>query len=164
MPDFLVRKRSPLFAIVVAALVAACAAPVPPVEPDDPVRPACTPVAAADPLQGNWLFIRSQKGVAGELRTLFALQTDGTMAYTEQLKRPGQPSQGLSETGCWSHDGQVLVMRTYESNGSLVDLDDPIYVNRYQVMSVDQDRLRLTTSEGAAITARKMSPGYRLPF
>lgn len=166
MPHFLLRKRNPLLVIVAAAMMTACAVSTPPTEPDTQaqVRPACTPIADAEPLLGNWLAVRTQKGVTGELRTLFTLQADGSMAYTEQLKRPGQPSQGLSETGCWHRDGQVLVMRTYESNGSPVNLDDPIYINRYPVISVDDSMLRLNTPEGVSITARQMSPGYRLPF
>lgn len=162
----LLRKRGSLLLAGVAALVAGCAVPVPPAESDSQaqVRPPCTAVAESEALVGNWLSVRTQKGVAGELRTLFTLQADGSMAYTEQLKRPGQPSQGLSETGCWEREGQVLVMRSYESNGSPVDLDDPIYVNRYQLISNDGSMLRLTGPDGMAITARQMSPGYRLPF
>lgn len=166
MHHYLLRKRGSLLLVSVAAIVAGCAAPVPPAEPESQaqVRPSCTAVAEAEPLLGNWLFVRSQKGVAGELRTLFTLQADGSMAYTEQLKRPGQPSQGLSETGCWQREGQVLVMRTYESNGSVVDLDDPIYINRYQIISSKDNLLRLQSPDGLSITAKQMSPGYRLPF
>ena len=166
MPGYLSRTRSHLLSICVVGLVAGCAAPVPPAKPDSQAQalPACTPVAEAETLLGNWLVVRSQKGVAGELRTLFTLQADGSMAYTEQLKRPGQPSQGLSETGCWYREGQELVMRTQESNGLPVDLDDPIYTNRYSIISADEKMLRMTTPEGVNVSAKKMSPGYRLPF
>lgn len=166
MHHYLLRKRSSLTLMGVVAIVAGCAVPVPPAEPDSHVQrpPSCTAPSATDPLLGNWLSVRSQKGVVGELRTLFTLQADGSMAYTEQLKRPRQPSQGLSETGCWQRDGEVLVMRTYESNGSPVDLDDPIYINRYQIVASDGSMLRLKSPEGLAITARQMPPGYRLPF
>lgn len=162
----LLRTRNRLLSILVVAVVAGCAVPAPPAEPDpgDQALPACTPAAENNVLLGNWLVVRSQKGVAGELRTLLTLQPDGSMAYTEQLKRPGKPSQGLSETGCWFQEGQVLVMRTQESNGLPVDLDDPIYTNRYPIISADEKMLRLTTPEGVQVTARQMSPGYRLPF
>src|SRR5690625_979601 len=131
-------KLQPLFLLGVAGLVASCA--VPPA--DAPVkqeaeRPACTSARADDTLTGNWLAVLTRKGIAGELRTLFTLNPDGSMAYAEQLKRPGRPSQGLAETGCWYREGQVLVMRTYESNGLPVDLDDPIYVNRYPIVQED---------------------------
>lgn len=166
MHHYLLRMRGSLLWAGVAAIVTGCAVPVPPAQPEShaQVRPACTPVEPVDPLLGNWLSVHSQKGVAGELRTLFTLQADGSMAYTEQLKRPGKPSQGLSETGCWQREGQVLVMRTYESNGSVVDLDDPIYINRYQIISSKDNMLRLKSPDGLSITAKQMSPGYRLPF
>ena len=145
--------------------LAACApikpAPAPAAEP--PARPSCTAAAAGDPLVGNWLSVRSQKGVAGALRTLYTLNADGTMHYVEQIKRPRAPSQGLYESGCWSHDGQTLTLRTLESNGSPVTLDDPIYTNHYRVVRVTAAELQISGPGGAA-KARRMSPGYRLPF
>lgn len=54
-------------------------------------------------------------------------------------------------------------MRTLESNGSRVNLKDPIYTNRYRVVRVDAVELRLLGANGA-VRARRMSPGYRLPF
>jgi hypothetical protein len=122
-------------------------------------------VAAApgEPLTGNWLSVRTQKGVLGELRTLFTLQADGTMAYTEQLKRPKKPSQGLDETGCWQRDGQVLIIETRHSNGVPVDATDPIYTNRYTIVSSNARLLTLKGQDGV-IKAKRMSPGYRLPF
>lgn len=112
---------------------------------------------------GNWLSVSSERGVAGALRTLYTLHTDGTMDYVEQIKRPRTPSQGLHETGCWSHEGQTLVLRTLQSNSVPVNLNDPIYTNRYQVRQVTANELRLSGSNGA-VRARRMSPGYRLPF
>jgi len=153
--------------VACAALLAlaACApikpAPAPAAAP--PVPPACTAAAAGDPLVGNWLSVGSQKGVAGALRTLYTLNADGTMNYVEQIKRPKAPSQGLYESGCWAHDGQTLILRTLESNGSPVNLDDPIYTNRHRVVRVNATELQLSGPDGA-VKARRMSPGYRLPF
>ncbi|MGB6105892.1 MAG: hypothetical protein WBF88_18785, partial [Pusillimonas sp.] len=95
---------------------------------------------------------------------LFTLHADGAMAYTEQLKRGKNPSQGLSETGCWEHSQQTLTMRTLQSNGAPVSLDDPIYTNRYTIVSATDKALSLKDTDGTTITARRMSPGYRLPF
>ncbi len=118
-----------------------------------------------DPLVGNWLSVSAQKGVAGALRTLYTLNSDGTMSYVEQIKRPRAPSQGLYEAGCWSREGQSLVLRTLESNGSPVNLDDPIYTNRYRVDRVNATEPRLSSRAGTVtVKARRMSPGYRLPF
>ena len=128
-----------------------------------PATPSCTAAAAGDPLIGNWLSVSSQKGVAGALRTLYTLNPDGTMNYVEQIKRPRAPSQGLYEAGCWSRDGQTLVLRTQESNGSPVNLDDPIYTNRFRVEQANATELRLNGPDGA-VKAHRMSPGYRLPF
>lgn len=166
MYRFLSRARKPLLPVIFIGVMAGCAVPVPSDDPEvrDTSPPACTPAASSDVLLGNWLAVRSQKGIAGELRTLFTLHADGTMAYTEQLKRPRQPSQGLYETGCWVRQGQALILQTQESNGSPVDLDDPIYTNRYAIISSDENMLRLTTPEGTPISAKQMPSGYRLPF
>ncbi|MFA5665235.1 hypothetical protein [Castellaniella sp.] len=129
-----------------------------------PAAAACVPVADGDPLVGNWLSVSAQAGVAGALRTLYTLNADGSMAYVEQIKRPRQPSQGLYETGCWTYQGQTLTLRTQESNGLPVNLDDPIYINRFRVLRVQPDALRLQGPQGQAIQAKRMSPGYRLPF
>ncbi|MDY0308768.1 MAG: hypothetical protein RBR29_03105 [Castellaniella sp.] len=149
--------------VVVLGALAACAPIKPAPAPATAARPSCTVAAAGDPLVGNWLSVSSQKGVAGALRTLYTLNPDGTMNYVEQVKRPRTPSQGLYESGCWSHEGQTLVLRTLESNGSPVNLDDPIYTNRYRVDRVNATELHLNGSAGA-VKARRMSPGYRLPF
>ncbi|CDM25972.1 hypothetical protein [Castellaniella defragrans] len=148
---------------VLLGTLAACAPIKPAQPPAEAARPSCTPAAAGDPLVGNWLSVSSQKGVAGALRTLYTLNADGTMSYVEQIKRPRTPSQGLYEAGCWSREGQTLVLRTLESNGSPVNLDDPIYTNRHRVERVDATELRMNGPSGA-VKARRMSPGYRLPF
>ncbi len=149
-----------------ALLLAACAAPPsPPEAPPKPKAPSCQVAAEGDALIGNWLNVRTQRGVVGELRTLFSLNADGTMAYTEQLKRGKKPSQGLAETGCWHRENQKLVLRTLQSNGADVDVDDPIYVNTYTVTGTQKDRITLRRDQdGVAMPARRMSPGYRLPF
>jgi len=125
--------------------------------------PACTAAAAGDPLVGNWLSVSAQQGVAGAVRTLYTLNADGSMSYVEQVKRPRAPSQGLYESGCWSHAGQTLTLRTLASNGVPVNLDDPIYINRHRVEQVSTTELHLS-GPGGAVKARRMSPGYRLPF
>src|SRR5690606_12279535 len=98
------------------------------------------------------------------LRTLVSLRADGTMSYDEQLTRPRKAPQGLSETGCWQRDGQALVLRTVESNGSPVDLEDPIYINRYTLNRETPERITLTGSDGVKLEARRMPPDYRLPL
>jgi hypothetical protein len=109
------------------------------------------------------LSVSNQKGIVGTLRTLYTLNADGTMVYVEQVKRPGKPSQGLHESGCWHREGSELVLRTVLSNGSPVDTADPIYVNRYLIREAGQARLSLQAQTGP-VSARRMSPGYRLPF
>lgn len=156
------RFRRFRLAVILAtgAVLAGCAVSTAPQQEQDT---RCKPAAANDNLVGNWLSVRKQSGVAGELHTMFTLNADGTMAYAERLKRGRQPSQGLSETGCWERDGQGIKLRTLESNGSPVDLQDPIYVNRYQVKSLSGSRLQLLF-QGATLDARKMPPDYRLPL
>lgn len=149
--------------LATTALIAGCAAPSKTAVPETPAA-TCQVAAKNDQAIGNWLSVRKQKGVAGELRTLFALQPDGTMAYTEHLKRGKHPSQGLEETGCWKREGQNLVLRTLESNGSPVSLDDPIYTNRYTIVSVTSRAITLRAADGIVVNAGRMSPGYRLPF
>ncbi|MFT0533232.1 hypothetical protein ACMHYJ_10465 [Castellaniella hirudinis] len=146
-------------------LLAACApiAPAPPPAAAEAVPPACTPAAPGEALVGNWLSVAAQQGVAGSVRTLFTLSSDGTMSYVEQVKRPRTPSQGLEESGCWSRQGDALVLRTLQSNGLPVSLDDPIYTNRYRVVRVDAASLRLQGPQGQ-VKAKRMAPGYRLPF
>lgn len=150
---------------LVLGVLAACAPTTPPspVVPAQAQVPACVAAAATDPLIGNWLSVSSQKGVAGSLRTLYTLHPDGTMTYVEQVKRPRTPSQGLYEAGCWAHEGNTVVLRTLQSNGSPVNLNDPIYTNRYRVERVTATELRLQGTSGS-VRAKRMSPGYRLPF
>lgn len=150
--------------MVMGSMLAACASfPPEPIKPKEEII-TCKPVAMNEPLVGNWLSKRQEKGVTGELRTLFTLQADGRMLYTEQIKRPRQPSQGLSETGCWWRDGDQLVLRTLESNGLPVNTDDPIYENRYVVTHSSTDQLRLRGTDGVEYNTNRTSQGYRLPF
>ncbi|CFW37295.1 putative lipoprotein [Bordetella pertussis] len=53
-----------------------------------------------------------------------------------------------------------------QSNGEPVDASDPIYQNRYRVEKVDSGKLTLRELKrnGQAVTARRMQPGYRLPY
>lgn len=149
-------------AILTTLALAGCAGRGPAAPPPDQTR--CTAAAPDDALPGNWLSVRRASGVAGELRTHIVLNADGTMRYAEQLSRPGKAPQGLAETGCWQRDGEALVLRTLESNGSPVDLEDPIYLNRYQLVSAAGDRLGLQAPDGARLDARRMPPDYRLPW
>lgn len=151
--------------VIMGSMLAACASfPPEPLEPEVEKTLACTPAATGEPLIGNWLSKRQEKGVAGELRTLFTLQADGRMLYTEQIKRPRQPSQGLSESGCWWRDGDRLVLRTLESNGLPVNTDDPIYENQYSVTHSSTDQLSLRGTDGVEYQTNRTSQGYRLPF
>ncbi|HUG58381.1 MAG TPA: hypothetical protein VL002_09125 [Candidimonas sp.] len=165
MYDFLLRPRMLIAGLAATLLVAGCAAPVS-APPPPPVKeaPKCQVAAPGDALVGNWLSVRKQKGVAGELRTLFTLHPDGTMAYTEQLKRGKNPSQGIDEAGCWKRDQQTLVLQTLLSNGAPIEASDPIYTNRYAIVSASGQVLNLKAPGGTAIKAKRMSPGYRLPF
>lgn len=152
--------------VVAGGMMTACVS-LPTKSPEVVTEPAvvvCKPVAADDPIVGNWINKRTQKGVAGELRTLFTLQADGKMLYTEQVKRPRQPSQGLSENGCWWREGSQLVLKTLESNGVPIDNTDPIYTNHYAISSLTESKLHLRSAEGVEYKADRMSPGYRLPF
>ena len=156
------RRATLILAAGAAVVLAGCAgmggdAPAP-----DETR--CAAAAANDALVGNWLSVRKQSGVAGELRVHIVLQADGTMRYGEQLSRKGRAPQGLAETGCWRRDGQAIVLRTVESNGSPVDLNDPIYVNRYQLTRESGERIGLKGPDGAQLDARRMPADYRLPL
>lgn len=141
--------------------VVACAPIQAPV--DTTAKLECTPVAANNILVGNWLSIGSQKGVAGAVRTLYTLNADGSMEFVQQIKRSQMPSQGISETGCWQRNGNVLVIKTDKSNGVPVNLDDPIYTSNYFIVKLDQTELQLKNDTGL-LHAKRMSSGYRLPF
>lgn len=158
------RKSSVFASLAVLTLVlAGCATPPP--EPSAPEEvSACKAAASGEALVGTWMSVRRESGVTGELRSLFTLRADGTMSYAEQLSRPKRAPQGLAEAGCWVREGSTLVLRTTESNGSPVDLDDPIYVNRYQVVKEGSDRLRLRSPEGVQLDAKRMPADYRLPL
>lgn len=144
------------------AFIAACTPLKQTPEPKEPTL-SCTPTTSNDQLVGNWLSVSSEKDVAGAIRTLYTLNADGTMDYIQQVKRAKAPSQGIHESGCWHRSGQVLVLQTAKSNGVPVNLDDPIYTGRYQIKSLTEAELRLESNTGD-IRAKKMSPGYRLPF
>lgn len=148
------------FALAVVAGLAACAVPQKSQEDD---LTTCRAAEPGDALVGTWLSIRKERGIAGELQTLFVLKADGTMAYAERLKRGRQPSQGLSETGCWQREGGALKLRTLESNGSPVDPRDSIYVNTYQIERSSGTNL-VVQHQGNRLEARKMPPDYRLPL
>src|SRR5690606_16208947 len=151
------------FGVAAALLLAGCVAQRPAPEPVDEVI-RCKPAAAGDALVGSWLSVRKQTGVAGELHTHILLNQDGTMSYGEQLRRPRTPPQGLAETGCWQREGQSIVMRTLESNGSPVDTQDPIYVNRYEIKRESTQALALTGPDGVSLNFKRMPPDYRLPW
>lgn len=151
----------------VGVLVSACTGPVH--APHEPMPQIVTPAdcmapAADEEVIGNWLNKRQEKGVTGELRTLFTLKADGSMLFTEQLKRPRQPSQGINESGCWVRTGDQIILHTYQSNGVPVDIEDPIYTNRYRIISVDEESLVLQSEAGQQLATQRTSPGYRLPF
>lgn len=146
-----------------AGWLAGCTTPMRAPEPEVASPPSCQAAHSGEALVGNWLSVSSQKGVAGTLRTLYTLNADGTMVYVEQIKRSGKPSHGLHESGCWRYEGGQLVLQTVLSNGSPVDTSDPIYVNRYQVQEAGATELTMRSDKGT-VRARRMSPGYRLPF
>ena len=163
-------RRTSWVAVLATVFLSACAVKAPVPEPAaqtaaaKPVHPACQPAAAGDELAGNWLSKHRQKGVVGELRTLFTLQTDGSMAYTEQVKRPNKPSQGLNESGCWVRKGNNVQIITQESNGVTTEPGDPIYENNYNIVSLTARNLVLRDQSGTTYRLTRMSPGYRLPF
>lgn len=129
-----------------------------------PAQVQCRAAETGDAAVGNWYGVRSQRGVAGQLHVLIRLKADGSMSYEEQLKRGKKPSQTLSETGCWQHDPQqTLLLRTLRSNGEKVEAEDPIYSNRYKIVSQTQSAITLDGPQGQ-LRAKRMPDGYRLPF
>lgn len=153
-----------------AALLASCVTLPTEAPRDTPAKPApavpdanaCQPVAAQDALAGNWLGVRRQKGVAGELRTQIVLGQDGDMLFTEQLKRGNRPPQTLEEKGCWWREDGVLVLKTTHSHGLAVDAQDPIYINRYPILQPGGNLMTLGIS-GQEVRLRRVAPDYRLP-
>ncbi|MFC3340265.1 hypothetical protein [Paracandidimonas soli] len=123
----------------------------------------CSPVAQDEPAVGNWLAVRKEPGIAGEIRLQIRLHADGSMHYVEQLKRGNRPPQSLDETGCWYREEGTLVLRTTHSNGSQVDAQDPIYVNRHAIAALDGKGMALNM-HGKEIRLRRASPDYRLPI
>lgn len=146
-------------------VLAGCSSPKPRPKPKPavPAQVVCQAAQPGDPAVGTWLSEFHRRGVAGKYRVLFGLSADGTMRYEDQVKRAGAPPQGLEESGCWSRDGGVLVLRTTKSNGVPVEPGDPIYTNRYTVVSQSARALTLR-GENGQIKATRMSPGYRLPY
>lgn len=145
---------------LVAAIAAGCTSmPTPSPSTDDQT---CRPAEAGDTWVGNWLGIHKRKGVAGELHVLMTLHPDGSMAYAEQLKRAGKPSQSLNEIGCWERKGGTLVLRTTHSNAVAVDPGDPIYTNEYETQSRN-DRWVLQGPE-SPLSFKRMPDDYRLPM
>ena len=160
----MVRFQMRLTGVVVFAGVLGACAPVPEKKPEPPApKPVCQPAASGSPLVGNWLGSRKASGMTGELKVWLQLKADGTMVYSEQLQRKRKPPQSLSEDGCWRAEGQMLVLQTLNSNGVPVELDDPIYTNRYSVQSQTTRNLRLRGSEGE-LSVGRMPDNYRLPF
>jgi hypothetical protein len=164
MYDVIFRRSIFATGLALTLLLAACApmSKTPPA-PKNPVAAACQPAQAGDALAGSWLSVYKRKGVAGQFHVLFVFHPDGSMIYTEQIRRGRKPPQELDETGCWHHDKQALVVQTTQSNGVPVESNDPIYTNQYTIVSQRGNMLSLTGPDGA-IKARRMPPGYRLPY
>ncbi|WMD18679.1 hypothetical protein RAS12_18855 [Achromobacter seleniivolatilans] len=135
-----------------------------PAEP--PKAMACVPAKAGDPMIGTWLSNSRPRDVSGDLHSLIVLSADGTMAYETLLKIGRKSRPALRETGCWSVADGIYSMQTTKSAGELVDINDPIYLNRYRVEKVEQTKLTLRElkSSGQVLTARRMPAGYRLPY
>ena len=163
--NFLIRRcRQATVLAGAAILLSACVGSTPPrQEAAAEVPPACLPTSAGE-LVGTWLGSRKQRGVAGEIRTLITLRADGTMDYVEQNLRPRKPPQALTESGCWQREDGELVLRTQTSNGSPVEMGDPIYTNRYAIVASRGQSLILMLSPGQPWSAKRMADGYRLPF
>lgn len=155
----------------VALTLAGCVMPKAPVEQvsvaPEAARPvACSPAEAGSRLIGTWQSNTRPRGVAGDFRALIVLAADGSMAYETQLRIGKRIRPGLREAGCWTLADGVITLQTLKSNGEPVDIDDPIYQNRYRVEKTEPTRLTLRElrSGGQSITARRMQPGYRLPY
>ena len=153
-------KRPWLVLTMVAILAAGCTG-LPGPQPTVEDQQACRPADAADAWVGNWLAVNKRKGVAGELHVLMTLHQDGTMAYAEQLKRPGKPPQTLNETGCWHRENETLVLRTTHSNAVAVEQGDPIYVNEYETQ--ERGGQLILHGPESPLSFKRMPGDYRLP-
>lgn len=158
---FCFRTSSAATGLAAILLVVGCATPPP--KPSAPAVQSCQAAPAGDVLIGTWLGVHKQKGVAGELHILFDLRADGTMSYTEQLKRGKRPPQWLNEMGCWNSKGQTLTLRTLTSNGVPVESADPIYTNQYTIGARPGKELSLQGAQ-RLLKARRMPAGYRMPY
>jgi hypothetical protein len=156
----------------IAVLVAGCAIkkPVPKVLPQppraqEPQGMVCTPVQPNNPLIGTWYSLSTPRGVSGQLQTLTTLAANGTTKYETQLRIGRRVRPALRETGCWTFKDNVYTVQTVRSNGELVDTGDPIYRNSFRVERVDGVKLtfRDTHPGGQTMSARKVSPSFRLP-
>ena len=123
----------------------------------------CLLAGQDEPVVGNWLSVRKEAGVAGEIRLQIRLHADGSMHYVEQLKRGNKPPQTLSEIGCWYKEGSDLVLRTTHSNGSQVEASDPIYIQHHAIGEVTEKGMVLNM-DGKDIRLRRTKPDYRLPI
>ena len=164
------RYRGVVVAGSVLAL-AGCVTPKAPVEqvsvaPEAPRPIVCAPAEPGSQLVGTWQSNTRPRGVADVFSALIVLAADGSMAYDTQLKVGKRIRPGLREAGCWQTANGVITLQTIKSNGELIDIDDPIYQNRYQIEKTEPTRLTLRElrSGGQSITARRMQPGYRLPY
>jgi hypothetical protein len=151
-------------------MLAACvtrkpAPPSPPPAPSKPAEVVCKAPAAGSPLTGTWFATYRPRGVAGDLRSLMVIGSNGAMQYSTQLKLGKRARPALNESGCWNFADGVYTMQTTRSAGELVDTSDPIYTNRYQVVKVDKTTLTLREMKpnGLTFTAKRMPDGYRLP-
>lgn len=136
------------------------------VAPEAPRPVVCSPAQAGSQLVGTWQSNTRPRGVAGDFSALIVLGADGSMAYDTQLKVGKRIRPGLREAGCWQVADGVITLQTVKSNGEPIDIDDPIYQNRYRIEKTEPARLTLRElrSGGQSITARRMQPGYRLPY
>lgn len=136
------------------------------VEADKPRPVVCTRAEAGSPLVGTWQSNTRPRGVAGDFRALIVLGQDGGMTYETQLRVGKRIRPGLREAGCWQVADGVMTLQTVKSNGEPVDVDDPIYQNRYRIEKTEPSRLTLRElrSGGQSITVRRMQPGYRLSY
>jgi len=124
---------------------------------------SCRPAEPDEAVVGNWLSTRKEPGVAGEIRLQIRLHADGSMHYVEQLKRGNKPPQTLSEIGCWYKEDKALVLRTTHSNGSQVETQDPIYIQRHDIIEITKNGMALSIN-GKEVLMRRTSPDYRLPI